>query len=253
MATSNTSASTGLRNACFIVIGVCISASMFHLYIAFSGMFESGAFLYGMIATFAAILIGSQLIFALTTQAVKGKMDWWVILLGVATICFSEGTVSMPTSQFAINHNMIKGTASQAESSQEAKEIRKAIARSEGRIESLDATLSKSGAENMTNRAVVSESIASEEQNIRDYRNELKRLDESSADIAFNEMMWGLNREGLAKVMSAAQSIIPACMSIMLGAMAFGRREENVTPIKKATKKSATVKKLQAVKKAITA
>lgn len=252
---TNTSASTGLRNICLSITAICISASMFHLYMAFSGMFESGAFLYGMIGTFAAVLIGSQCIFALTTQAIKGKMDKWVIAVGVLTICFTEGIVSMPTSQFAINLNMLKGTSNQIESSQEAREIRKAIERSEGRIAGLDNTLSGADATNMTNRAVVMESIETEERKIANYRRELKGLDETSSDIAFNQMMWGLSRDGFAKVISVAQSVVPACMSIMLGAMAYGRRESNVTPIKRSTAKGSTAarKKLKAAVSALSA
>jgi len=178
------------------------------------------------------VLIGSQAIIALTTQAIRAGMHTVVILVGLLTIFFAEGIVSVPTSQFAINLNMIKGTANQTQNSLEARQIRKAIERSENRISGLDGTLSKTRAENMTNRGAVIEAIDTEEYKIKQYRRELNSLDESSASVAFNEMMWGLSREGFANVMSASLTIIPACMSVMLGAMAWPSRKSTSSPVR---------------------
>ena len=235
---SNTSASEGLRKLCNIITLGCIAASMTHVGMFLSEMFKPGFFLYITIMGLAVALIGSQAIFALTTQAIRGKMPWWVIFFGVLGVGFMEGVVSIPTSQIAINHGMIRGTASQTQSSQEATQIRKAIERSEGRIAGYDGTLSGTKAENMTNRANVIRSIEVEEEKIRRYRNELNSLNESSASTAFSQMMWGLNRQELANVLAASLSIVPSIMSIMLGAMAYGRRESNVTPIRRSKAKS---------------
>lgn len=255
MSIINTSASNGLRKLCNVVTLGCIAASMTHVGMFLSEMFEPGLFLYVTLIGLSVALIGSQGLFALTTQAIRGQMPWWVILLGALGVLFMEGIVSIPTSQVAINHNMIKGSASQQMSSQEAVQIRKAIDRSDARIVSLDATLASSAAENVTNRATVMQSIEVEEQKIRKYRAELGSLGESSASQAFGQMMWGMSREGLADVMAASFSIVPSIMSIILGAMAFGRREETkVVPITSKVAKGKPVgKKLRAVVQALTA
>ena len=258
MSTNNHSiksgASTGLQCLGFLVIAGCISTSMTQLNIFLSEIFAPGLFRNVVIAGMSCALIGSQVTMALAVQAIRAKVSIWIVLVALINILFTEG-MSITSSQLSFNNNMISATSTQSYDSEEAEQLRKAIARSESRINAFDLTLAESKAENMTNRAQVLSNIEDEERKILQYRSSLQNLNESASSKAFSELPFGLDRAGMASVWAWSLTVGPASISILLGALSWGgtTTSANVTPIRREKKKGVTRGKIKAALHSATA